>query len=147
MASMAAPHLIRLRAPWRIAALAGAAPNPAEQRWESPSAWPSALGANFRGLACCTRVFHAPRALLDCERLWLAIAWPPAAGRLLLNGVELGPLEVQTPLLAHEITAALSPRNELALEVELPPPAEYQPAAPCRVWLEVRLAPAPPRIL
>lgn len=146
MTVMSEPHRIRLRAPWRFSA-ADAAAEPADQRWESPSAWQSALGMSFRGLACCTRIFHAPRQLPDSEELWLVIAWPPAAGRLLLNGVELGPLELGVPTVAYEITAAIGQQNEIALELALPPLGEDQSSAACQVWLEFRPQSQSPRLV
>lgn len=68
-----------------------------------------------------TRSFGRPTGIDAADRIWLVIE-RPAAGRALLNGVEVAPLDGRAAAWRHDVTGSLQNRNELRLEVETPWP-------------------------
>lgn len=64
-----------------------------------------------------TRSFGRPTGIGAADRIWLVFERPPA-GRALLNGAELAPLDGRAAVWRHDVTGTLQDRNELRLEVE-----------------------------
>lgn len=156
------PHTIRLRGPWRFEPLARsflAADGqivelhenlPAAGRATVPSDWESHVGRNFRGRVRYRRSFNAPGTLDAGERLWLVVEGVDARGMVWLNDSCLGTVPGYAVWASFDVTNHVGPRNEIALDVELPagvdrstgplrPGREQLPGGPIgEVRLEVR---------
>ncbi len=152
-------HFIRLRGPWEYRPLARTAipadgsrhretenvPGPG--RIAMPADGGAALGTDSRGRVSYRRRFGRPTGLDAADRVELVIARVDAFGCAALNGQELGEIAAGGPPWRCDITARLQPRNELVIEVALPPrtASSVSPARPGRDCLpggligEVRL--------
>lgn len=140
-------HTIRLRGPWELQPTARArringhllwerARLPAAGRVRMPGDWRELLGAEFYGRVEFRRRFGRPLEGPPA-RCVLVVGSAFPQGRVFVNGEFLGLCEgepTQFPL------AALQPRNQLMIEVEvLPPPPAGEPPGPGSlgdVWLE-----------
>jgi beta-galactosidase/beta-glucuronidase len=80
----------------------------------------AAPGADFRGRVSYRRRFGRPTGLDAADRVELVIDCVGAFGCVALNGQELGEIAAGGSPWRCDITARLQPRNELAIEVELP---------------------------
>ena len=96
---MPGPHIIRLRGPWELQALARFVPLgggkhreethdlPAAGKVTVPGDWGELLGADFVGRARYTRRFNCPTNLGPDERVWLA---SPCSGHGFKHSAALG---------------------------------------------------------
>lgn len=124
------PHNIRLRGPWSFDVaeqIAGAAV-PHAGRTTVPCEWGEMLGSDFRGRVRYRRSFNPPATLDPHERLWLVCEGVDAFGRISLNGSLLGTIEGYALPAGFDVTGLIAARNEIGLEVELPPKATEQGA-------------------
>jgi hypothetical protein len=127
------PHVIRLRGPWdyqplmRWRQLAGqdwtseAANLPPPGKAKLPGDWGGTLGAAFRGRVRFTRHFNRPTGLETRERVWLIVEGADARCDVQLNGRALGEVRGYALTAGYDITTMIESRNELAIDVELPP--------------------------
>jgi hypothetical protein len=155
---MTQPHVIRLRGPWHYEPLvqweldAGGVLHTVETlpppgRMVMPADWAQPLGRDFRGRVRFLRPFGRPTRLEPEEQVWLVCDGVDLAGWAFLNGEQLGTVDGFREAVRFEVTGLLKERNELAIEVELPPLvyAEEQQLRPDRAGLaggvigEVRL--------
>lgn len=124
---MAYPHAIRLRGPWQVEACASPIAVQPEPGFsiavsaEVPGDWGTTLGSRFFGRARYRRNFQWPQPLASHERLWLVCEGADARGSLALNGVPLGAVRGYALASSFDVTPIAQRRNELLLEVELPP--------------------------
>ncbi len=113
---MAAPHVIRLRAPWQC--------EPLPRGSLSVEAAPGVR---------CTRRFNAPTNLDADERVWLICDEVEHRARFMINGHDLGLVEGPQVQPRLDLTDVLQPHNVLEIEVELaadetaPPAGESGP--------------------
>jgi hypothetical protein len=143
------PHTIRLRGPWQVQPAGLAAGTAAV-----PVDWSDLFGAAFRGPARFTRHFQRPTGLDRESRVWLVVEHADIVQRVALNGAELflvgqaSSLPDTTPNIAgqatrlpHEgrldITSILAPRNELTVDVALPPDRSPPGSLLANVRLEI----------
>ena len=126
-------HVIRLRGPWdyeplerltlaadgTIAPANGQLPEPG--RITMPSDWGRTLGVDFRGRVRYVRPFGRPTNLGPAERVWLACSGVDLRGVAWLNGQPLGPIDGYRAVARFDVTERLGERNQLVVEVELPP--------------------------
>lgn len=137
---MAEPHVIRLRGPWECAALGSG-------RIQLPAS--SAALHGLTGSVSFSRRFGMPTGLAGHDQVWLLIE-PHSPGTARLNEQSLGSFSAENPV-AVDVTKQLKHRNELTLELILPPavdrlhvdPRSYMPEAHqessfLEVWLEIR---------
>jgi beta-galactosidase/beta-glucuronidase len=155
---MTQPHVIRLRGPWHYEPLAqweldaqGARQTvemlPPAGRMVMPGDWAQPLGRDFRGRVRFVRAFGRPTRLEPDEQVWLVCDGVDLTGWASLNGEQLGPVAGFREAARFEVTGRLNERNELVIEVELPPLAyaDEQQLRPDRAGLaggvigEVRL--------
>ncbi|MCI0361021.1 MAG: hypothetical protein L0211_21280 [Planctomycetaceae bacterium] len=89
-------HVIRLRAPWEILALA-----------QPP------------GLVRCTRHFNQPTGLGGGERVWLVVDGAVCPEKVALNGEFVGSASGLSPsgTARLDITPLLAPRNKIEIEL------------------------------
>ena len=108
------------------------------------------IGRDFRGRVRHVRAFGRPTRLEPGEQVWLVVSAVDLAGTAELNGQPLGPLAGFREPTRFEVTDRLAERNELVIEVELPPLAEADEQRLRRAGLpggligEVRLEIFPP---
>jgi hypothetical protein len=126
------PHVIHLRGPWQLEALARTllradglkeeepASLPAPGRCRVPSDWAETLGADFCGRVRYTRNFGCPTGLEPLDRVDLTIERIDAFGRAWLNREPLGEIAFGRENVRFDVTALLKPRNVLTIEVEMP---------------------------
>jgi beta-galactosidase/beta-glucuronidase len=126
------PHAIRLRGPWQLEPLARyvlsaegcveSADNlPTACRTTVPADWGSLLGDDFRGRVRYRRTFNPPPSLHAHERIWLVVEGVDARGTVALNGMSLGQVPGYAIVANFDVTSLISSRNEVILDVELPP--------------------------
>ncbi|HEX4142103.1 MAG TPA: hypothetical protein VHY91_01025 [Pirellulales bacterium] len=129
---MSQPHVIRLRGPWQYEPLAQwildaegtqrtVEPLPPAGRMVMPADWSEPLGRDFRGRVRFLRSFGRPTRLEPDEQVWLVCDGVDLTGWALLNGEQLGPLPGFRQPASFDVTSRLKERNELAIDVELPP--------------------------
>jgi len=140
---MSYPHTIRLRGPWHFEPLARSIVTPDGQmveradnlppagRGSVPSDWEGCVGRDFRGRVRYRRSFNPPGTLDSHERLWLVVEGVDAQGVISLNGIRLGAVTGYSIWASFDVTKLVGPRNEVALEVELPASADRS-AGPLR---------------
>lgn len=137
---MAFPHVIRLRGPWRYDVIVRAgtavemareAEPPTTGQMTLPDDWGDVLGNGFRGRVRFTRRFGRPSGLEPHERVWLVIGGADASGMATLNDRPLGRVPGYCLSGHFDVTELLEDRNELAVDVELPPD-EHHPLRPGR---------------
>lgn len=90
-------HVIRLRAPWQIEAL-----------------------ATQPGMVRCVRHFNKPTGLDDGERIWLVIDGPVLPARIALNGQAVGQASGLSPSGAPtrcDVTSLLAARNRIEIDL------------------------------
>ncbi|MGH7140127.1 MAG: glycosyl hydrolase 2 galactose-binding domain-containing protein, partial [Pirellulales bacterium] len=131
--AMPYPHAIRLRGPWQLEPLRryltaadGSVVESQEDlpppcRTTVPSDWGDVLGRDFRGRARYRRSFQSPPPLDPHERVWLVVEGVDAQGAVALNGRLLGEIPGYALGRSFDVTSLLSSRNQLAIEVDLPP--------------------------
>jgi beta-galactosidase/beta-glucuronidase len=160
---MTQPHVIRLRGPWQYeplmqweldheGSLREVDELPPAGRMVMPGDWSQSLGRDFRGRVRYVRAFGRPTNLEPGEKVWLVSDGVDLDGRAALNGLPLGPVTNARDQARFDITDLLAERNELVIEVELPPLvyADEQQRRPDRAGLaggvigEVRLEIFPP---
>jgi hypothetical protein len=93
-------HVIRLRAPWEIEALA-----------KPP------------GTVRCVRHFNKPTGLDGRQRVWLVVDGPVLPARIALNGQTVGQASGLPPSGAptrNDITSLLAARNKIEIELVTP---------------------------
>lgn len=117
-------HTIRLRGPWRYEVLerrAGDQARPGHGKQKLPADWSATLGADFRGTARYTRVFHQPTGLERGQQVWLVVEPGPSALAVKLNDQPLPPEAAgesdEGPFLRFAIGHLLSPTNHLIIDV------------------------------
>ncbi len=127
---MSYPHRIRLRGPWECEPLARLErpcddpifgpfePLPPALRMNLPRRWGEGGLGDFAGRVRFTRRFGYPGRIDAHERVWLTFAGVEGLAEVRLNGRFLGEHDGACGPFEHEVTALLSPRNELAVEVE-----------------------------
>ncbi|HEY1785638.1 MAG TPA: hypothetical protein VGG30_08825 [Pirellulales bacterium] len=160
---MTQPHVIRLRGPWQYEPLLqwqldaegtirAVEPLPPPGRMVMPGDWAQSLGRDFRGRVRFVRGFGRPTRLEPDEQVWLVCDGVDLSGLATLNGEALGEVAgFRTPA-RFDVTGLLKERNELTIDVELPPLAyaDEQQLRPDRAGLaggvigEVRLEIFPP---
>lgn len=118
------PHRIRLRGPWECEPLsrrgdAAAATLPPPCFLTLPCRWEEGELADFAGRVRFRRRFGAPTRVGPGEHLWLTFGGTSDA-RVWLNTDYLGEHHGAGPF-EFEVTGRLRPRNELAVEVDVPP--------------------------
>jgi hypothetical protein len=94
-----------------------------------PNDWAGTLGAGFRGRVRYTRHFNRPTGLEPREKVWLVVEGADARGDVQLNGQALGEVRGYALPASFDFTTLIAPRNELVIDVELPPP-DASDAAP-----------------
>lgn len=135
-------HAIRLRGPWELYLPGKAEP----QRMEMPATWQTLLA--FAGdtplpsPARLLRRFGQPTGITASDRLDLVIESSAAACQVELNGQPLGSISPSHQTSCFDVTALLSPRNELTILLQIPP-RESAPESACPL-LDVRLEITPP---
>jgi beta-galactosidase/beta-glucuronidase len=131
------PHVIRLRGPWHVEALArdldgqGDGPPralPPASKTPVPGDWSAALGADFLGTARYTRHFNRPTNLGPHERVWLVLEGVDDAARVALNGRQIGQARGCQRATRIDITSALEMHNTLTVDVSLARAAFNDPA-------------------
>src|SRR5207248_10704156 len=90
-------------------------------RMHRPADWGQTLGVDFRGRVRYTRHFNCPTGLEPRDRVWLVLEGVDARGEVVLNSARLGPVSGFLSPARFDVTSILQPRNELAVDVELPP--------------------------
>jgi beta-galactosidase/beta-glucuronidase len=90
-----------------------------------PADWARTLGADFRGLVRYVRRFGRPTNLAAGQKVWLVCDGVDLRGMATLNGRLLGALEGYRAATRFEVAGQLVDRNELVIDVELPP-MDYQ---------------------
>jgi hypothetical protein len=147
------PHTIRLRGPWQFTVLScttGRFANTlnaelSQGRVVLPADWGDTLGADFCGRVRYTRHFNRPSGLDPHERVWCVIEGIDPAGNVALNDQPLGSVRGYALPESFDITPLLQERNQLTLDVEMPPLSQTQTPRPGRGHLpggpvgEVRL--------
>jgi len=137
MAAPLPPHVIRLRGPWvyqplerqvlagdgSVVAVAGGLPEAG--RITLPDDWGKTLGGDFRGRVRYVRRFGRPSNLDRAQRVWLVCDGVDLRATCELNARALGPIEGYRRAVRFDITSELAERNELTVDVELPP-LDYQ---------------------
>ena len=129
---MSQPHVIRLRGPWQYEPLerwvldadggrGAIEPLPPPGRIVMPCDWSQTLGRDFRGRVRFVRAFGKPTRLDPAEQVWLVVAGVDLTGQAELNGLPLGSLTGWHATARFDVTSLLAERNELKIEVELPP--------------------------
>lgn len=120
------PHAIRLRGPWQCQRIhdGGAASEPATV--SLPCAWHSLQIAGERSRVRLQRAFNKPSNLDPHERLWLVCEPTGARGVIQCNGHTLGSVPEDQPG-QWEITPYLTGRNEVVLQLVVPPSVDSQP--------------------
>jgi hypothetical protein len=138
------PHVIRLRGPWEVEPVAPPAgpssklietqsvPAQPTTRMTMPGGWNEGPLGVFAGCVRCRRRFGYPGRIDDHERVWLTFAGVTGKAAASLNGRLLGRRDETGPALEYDVTDILKDRNELALEVDVPPGCS-------RLWDEVAL--------
>ncbi len=131
---MPTPHIIRLRAPWTLQAVARTVrvnlaefeeqtsdlPPPAKA--EVPGDWTELLGADFFGRVRYTRPFNTPTNLDTDERVWLVCEGVDGAAEFSLNGTSIFSLADPDHPAECNVTALLRPHNLLSVDISLFPP-------------------------
>jgi hypothetical protein len=139
-------HIIRLRGPWdyrplaRTAILADGSGNcemadlPGPGRITMPADEGAVRDADSCGRVSYCRRFGRPTGLDAADRVELVIDRDDVLGCAALNGQALGEIADGGQPWRCDITARLQPRNELVIEVELPPrtASSVSPARPGR---------------
>lgn len=130
---MTEPHVIRLRGPWEYTPLARWSRDsagsvvestqglPAVGKHAMPADWGAALGADFRGKVRYLRRFHAPTNLDVRDSVFLVFDGVDLRGEATLNRTPLGSVAGWQSPTRFDITSLLKLRNQLVVEVELPP--------------------------
>ena len=129
----ATPHIIRLRGPWqyeplerlRLAAdgetVADNASLPPPGEAILPADWTRTLGADFRGRVRYRRRFGRPTNLAAGQAVWLVLGGVDLRGEAWLNEQPLGRVDGYREPARFLVTDRLAERNQLILDVELPP--------------------------
>lgn len=116
------PHRIRLRGPWEVEPLAVAGGMdqtlPAPCRMTMPCRWSQGGLAGFAGRVRFVRRFGFPGRIDAHERVWLTFAGADSVAEVWLNGRFLGRQEQASGPFEFEVTALLTARNTLVVEVE-----------------------------
>jgi beta-galactosidase/beta-glucuronidase len=94
---------------------------PAAGRITMPDDWGQTLGTDFRGRVRYVRRFGRPTNLDSAQQVWLVCDGVDLLGRCTLNGRTLGAIEGYRQAARFDITSELAERNELTIDVELPP--------------------------
>lgn len=125
-------HIIRLRGPWQVEAMARFVLQPegsykAEHdglppsvRATMPADWAAVLGGDFFGRARFGRVFQKPTGLESGERVWLVVEPLRTRGVVELNRKPLGEVFWSESSARFEITELLEDHNRLEIAVEHP---------------------------
>jgi hypothetical protein len=145
-------HVIRLRGPWRIAAISRFVPRrdggcdevleevfddlPTAARATMPANWSATLGRNFIGRVRYTRSFHRPTGLDAGERVFLIVEPPRSSGVVELNRKRLGDLKWGAAPLRVDVTNLLGGDEELEIIVEHAS-KENAGGLVGEVWLEI----------
>lgn len=116
------PHRIRLHGPWLCEPLAraGDGPLPEPMRMKIPCRWSEGL-TDFAGKVRFRRRFGYPGQIDNEERVWLTFAGVEGKALVRLNGQVLGIPATPAAGFEYEVTALLSARNELEVEIEAGP--------------------------
>jgi len=126
------PHVIRLRGRWKFVPLARTVlladgttsvelgSLPPAGRVQLPANWDEVLGSDFLGRVRFSRHFHRPTGLTSRHWVYLVLEKFHEFGEVKLNGRLLGSLEHTLAPHRFDITAQITQRNELAIEIELP---------------------------
>ncbi len=130
-------HSIRLRGPWELYLPGQGEP----QRIEMPATWQTLLAfvgdSPLPSPARLRRRFGQPTGIAPTDRLQLVIDSSAATCQVELNGQPLGSLAPSEQCRSFEVTALLSPRNELLILLQFPP-RESAPESACPL-LDIRL--------
>jgi beta-galactosidase/beta-glucuronidase len=94
-----------------------------------PCDWSNSLGAEFRGRVAYTRPFQRPTGLSLGQRVELVLEGIDAFGSVSLNGSPLIEIPSGGEQARVDVAPLLVDRNELVVEVELPP-ADEEPTRP-----------------
>jgi hypothetical protein len=86
-----------------------------------PADWGALLGADFRGRVRYLRRFHAPTNLDVRDSVFLTFDGVDLRGEVTLNRAALGAIDGPLAAARFDITSLLKLRNQLIVEVELPP--------------------------
>ena len=125
-------HIIRLRGPWQVEAVARFVPLPdgsyrpdhdnlpVAARMTMPADWSAVCGADFLGRVRYRRAFNKPTGLESGERVFLVVERPRSWGRGELNGKPLGDVARGESMGRFDVTAILEPHNQLEILVEHP---------------------------
>ena len=125
-------HIIRLRGPWTVEAVARFVPLPdgscradhdnlpAAARVTMPADWSGVCGADFLGRVRYRRTFNKPTGLEAGERVFLVVERPRSWGRVELNRKPLGDVSRGDSIGRFNITAVLEDHNQLEIVVEHP---------------------------
>lgn len=126
-------HIIRLRGPWQVEALARFVPHldgtfsiaddnlpAAADRGVVPADWSADLGDGFLGRVRYRRAFNKPTGLNGGERVFLVIEPPRSAGVVQLNGERLGVVSCRPAVGRYDVTDLLEGFNQVEVLVEHP---------------------------
>lgn len=120
-------HRIHLKGPWDYLLSTSSTNGPAEETKHGtarmPQSWADLFG-NVSGTAEFRRKFHRPTNLESHERVMLVFTELRGIGRVLLNNLPIGQFDASGELVEFEITTALKPFNEIAVEMQFVPERE-----------------------
>ena len=109
---------------------------------EMPATWQTLLALAAQGPlpspARLLRRFGQPTGIAPTDRLHLVIESSAAALQIELNGQLLGSIAPSQQTSSFDVSALLSPRNELLILLQIPPRESAPPEAECPIG-DVRL--------
>jgi hypothetical protein len=129
---MSSTHIIRLRGPWQLEAVARFVPRPdghyrtvgddlpTTTRATMPADWSESFGSEFLGRVRYVRTFQKPTGLESGERVWLVVEPPRSLGTVRLADQLLGTVSRDGAASRFDISSLLADRNRLEIVVEHP---------------------------
>jgi hypothetical protein len=125
-------HIIRLRGPWQVEALARFVPQPdgsyrldhenlpAAVRVTMPVDWSSTLGSEFLGRVRYRRTFNKPTGLASGERVFLVVEPPRSSACITWKGDLVGFVHPGEAAGRFDITRLLEDHNQVEILVDHP---------------------------
>lgn len=122
-----ASHRIHLKGPWDFlfnpSSAAGSQSQSIEGSARMPQAWLPLFGETA-GTALFRRKFHRPTNLEPHELVMLVFTEVCGSAHVRLNDVPIGSFDARCEAVEFDITSALFPFNELAVEIAFDPGTE-----------------------
>ena len=114
---MNAPHVIRIRGPWKRCVLNDVR-NPATATVKIPSSWKLDLGDDFEGRVVYERFFNRPTNLDANSQVRLTFKEIVGNAAVELNGIELGQVRWPDGTASFDVSEKLLSRNQIVVEIE-----------------------------